>query len=301
MSLNLQADVASDLRAIVTLHERLLTQAVHDANDRLLPGGKAMVDLAYVGSPETWANLIDGKERAWSADPYVRMEDMPDWTEAEDDSWEPPLQTLCYWSDQWRVIHDKELDGRRATIGTETNFLRWCLEWAWDNEPHFEDLAKDVALARRRLEDTLHDGQRLIQGVPCMYDECGGRRLQRKLRPKYDRDGERVRDAKGNGLWDFEDWTCPKCKRTWTEDEYARNVTAAHERAKVETIDGTTWCAPDYAARKVDRSVKTIRTWINRDELATLCLIAGRRLSYVCLDDVRVLADGRARRVRRTG
>lgn len=283
------SDVARNLRAIEDMSTRLEARAIDMSMTATAQPSNAMVDLAYVARPGPYAWQIDYLERVFDIHPDLS---------ADDDDWCPPLQTLCFWSDQWRVIHDKELDGRRATISTETNFLRWCLEWAWDNEPHFEDLAKDVALARRRLEDTLHEGQRLIQGVPCMYDECGGRRLQRKLRPKYDKDGNRVRDEKGNGLWDFEDWTCPKCKRTWTDDEYARNVTAAGERAKREDIGGDTWCSADYAARKVDRSVKTVRTWINREELATLCLIAGRRLPYVCLEDVRELANTRATRGR---
>lgn len=297
MSDNLMAKVAGDLRAIVELHEKLLTQAVHSANDPLMPGGLAMVELGYVASPAQWQWQIDEHERlaSESEDTFVR-DAQPDLSH-EDDLWEPPLQTLLFWSEDWRNTRGYPLEGRRPTIATEANFLRGSLDWAWDEEVHFEEFVRDVETARKRIEDTLREGERTLRGVPCMYDECKGKRLERKMRPLY-HDGERVRDGKGNGLWEFEDWRCKRCRRTWNEDEYARMVTAASERTKFEDIDGETWCSADYAARKVERSVKTIRTWINREELATLCLIAGRRLPYVSLEDVRELSEVRKTRTR---
>lgn len=104
-----------------------------------------------------------------------------------------------------------------------------------------------------------------------MYPDCKGSRLVRKI----DNRGERT------------DWRCPRCQREWDDDRYAQMVTAAHEASKFEDIDGDTWCSVEYAQRKTGRSVKTIRTWIGRGELDTVCIIAGRRLKYVRLEQVR--------------
>jgi hypothetical protein len=253
--------VATDLSAIENMTAALLTQAIHKANDREMPGGNATVALASVASPEAWENVYEAAEATGRDTSYV---------EDNDDIWEPPLQTLLFWSEQWREEHGYALDGR-PTIASEANYLRWCINWAWENEPHFADFAADIKAARRRLEDVLYAGERVERGVPCMYDECKGARLTRKI------------DDHGNRT----DWRCPKCKREWDDERYAQMVTAAHEATKFEDIAGETWCAVDYAARVTGRGTKTIRTWINRGEVATVCVVAGRRVQFVNLAEVR--------------
>ena len=120
-----------------------------------------------------------------------------------------------------------------------------------------------------------------------MYDECRGVRLVRKLEP--------TRAADGSKLWRLTDWFCPRCHRRWTPERYASMVTAAHESTKFEDIDGETWCSTDYAARHVGRPESTLRAWLHRGHLATVCLLAGRRLRYVSLTDV-LAQDERAKR-----
>lgn len=300
MSVNLMAKVAGDLRAIVELHERLLTQAVHSANDPLMPGGLAMVELAHVASPTEWQWNLDEIERfAAESDELCVRDAQPDISH-EDDSWEPPLQTLLFWSEQWRLDRGYPLENRQPNVGTEAAFLRHSVDWAWDNEPHFDNFVTDVATARRRIEDTLHEGERSLRGAPCMYETCGGTRVVRKIQPKRDKDG--------NKIWEWSDWHCPKCHRSWDEDQYARNVTAAHERTKFEEINGETWCSYDYAARRVGRPEGTIRAWVARTKnpttdndrlypIATACLIRGRRTKFVRLADV----ENRHRRTGRRG
>jgi hypothetical protein len=219
---------------------------------------------------------------------------MPNWSEFEDpDELWPAVQILAWWSEEYRQRLDMKYEGWRPTLVSEAKFLRNhdVAEWIWNNEVHWDDYAGDVERAKTKLENILVDGERAERGVPCLYEACRGARLVRKLEPYRDKDGEKA--------WRHGDWHCPKCHRKWNEDQYARMVTAANEQAKTEDIDGEVWCSADYAARKVERSVKTIRTWINREELATLCLIAGRRLPYVSLEDVRELSE--ARKTRRSG
>lgn len=277
--------VARDLTAIEHLTAALLTQAVHKANDPLMPGGRAMVMLAGVASPETWERRVEVTEDAWWDSDDVPMEDRPDWLgNDEDDAWEPPLQTLLFWSEAWRGEHGYPLPVP-TTIASEANFIRWALNWAWENEPHFADFARDIARARSRMEAELREGEPIERGVPCLYDACKGARLTRKL----ERDGRR---------WLWSDWRCKRCRRTWDEDAYARMVTAGSEAAKIEQVAGQTWSTIEYAAREVGRSVKTIRTWVNDGKVAIGCIVVGRRVRFVNLEDVRREDTRAGRRVR---
>ena len=117
----------------------------YDANDREIPGGDALAARAHVASPEAWENVYEAAEARGLDVSHVQDEDEGD---------APPLQTLLFWSEQWRDEHGYILDGR-PTIASEVNFIRWCLPWAWDNEPHFGDLADDVRSVVTKLEAIL--------------------------------------------------------------------------------------------------------------------------------------------------
>lgn len=193
------ATVASNLRAINARYDQLLTQAVHKANDREIPGGQALVTLASVASPERYLWQLDYAERVLGEHPDVTH---------DDDDWEPPLQTLLFWSEAWRIEHNHELDGRRPTIATETNFLRWMLDWAWDNEIHFDDFATDVENALRRIEDTLKAGER-TERTRVVCDRC------------EDKPPRLIK------VWGATDHTsdrhkCPRCKHQFDHDALKR-------------------------------------------------------------------------------
>lgn len=262
--------VARDLTEIVELHHRLAAQAEHQASHSLMPGGHAMVALGNVANMEAWENQQQATERYAAA--YTSVED-----EYPDEGWSA-FQLIEFWSEQWRRERGAEYDGTRPTIETEANFLRWCLTWAWDNEPAWDDFAADIAKARTRLENILSDGIRSERGVPCMYDECKGKRLVRKMAPK--------RDAEGRKVWVHTPWHCPSCHREWSENAYAAMVTAGNEAAKSEVIDGEEWVSPDLAARRVGRSASTIRQWVHKGHLELLCIIRGRRAGFVRMADV---------------
>lgn len=288
--------VAQDLTEIESLHAALMVQAIHKASARIdgtsLPGGDAMVALGNVGSPAEWAELIAAAEfQHLAACPKLDHTRCRYAEHASDeDGSEPILQTLLFWSEAWRQEHGYPLDARRPSVVTEVRFIRWALEWAWSTLPEWDDFAKDVESARTRLENLLLAGERAERGAPCMYEACRGGRLVRKIVPK--------RGPDGNKVWEFSDWHCPRCKRTWDEKRYASMVTAAHEATKFEDIDGEVWCSMDYAARRVDRSAKTIETWANRGELSVVCLVAGRRARFVNLGEVVTLDDEKPRRKR---
>lgn len=203
--------VAADLRAILDLHRDLPQQAANHATSRLMPGGLAMVALGPVASPEAVGYVVDSIEngRLDCAD------EIPD----NDDDWEPPLQTLRFWSEEWRRLHDREVDG--WTVRTEAGFLLTALQWAWDNEPHWDDFAKDVRAARRRLEDVLHDGEREERSwVPCL--DCSENRQGLPIAVRLVRYWGTVAAADG--------WICPRCKRLYGQTEFNLALSAALQR-----------------------------------------------------------------------
>lgn len=307
------------VRRVKVTGSRLLTAAVAAGDDPEMPGGAAMVALASVSSMEPWSYKLDTAEQIAEARSWRTGTPLEHVEVYDDDEWEPPLQTLLYWSEQWRQLTGMEPEqvklaggtyaDRRPTVASEVNFLRWALDWAYADpveRRRFPKFADDVARARRRVEDMLRDGVRAERGVPCLYEECGGVRLVRKLVPGRDEDGNKV--------WYHSKWHCPRCHRQWDEDEYARMKTAAAEAAKIEHIptvvgtpddpieeSGDTWCSLEYAARRTGRPAATIRVWAHRGRVASVCVVAGRRRGYVRVADVdeqHALAERRAEAVR---
>lgn len=277
--------VARNLTAILNLWGDLEDQAEHRHRARIdgtaLPGGMAMVDLAPVGSPSEWAEQIAAEELYHLAKcPKVdhakcRYAEQA----ADDDGTETPLQSLLYWSEAWRMERNGYALEGRPSIRSEANFIRWSLEWAWENEAHFEDFATDVAAARTQLENVLLAGERSERGVPCLYEACKGIRIVRKLEPFRDRET-------GRKSWRYDNWHCPRCHREWDESRYNSMVAAAAWTAQREEIGGEIWCSPKYAARQVDRPEATIRAWASKGLLAVVCIIRGKRAGFVRLADV---------------
>jgi hypothetical protein len=286
---NPKVDVATDLREIERLAGELEAQAIAEARSHLMPGGRAMIALAPVANLEAWANLNSLTERSelsGLARAYTCADD-----EDPEEHW-PPFQLLAFWSESWRAETGMEYDDDRwrPTLTSEASFLRLSIEWAWEHEPGWSDFARDVEAARTKLENILSEGDRAQRGVPCLYDECRGKRLVRKLEPKRGEDGSKV--------YDWTAWHCPRCHRKWDADQYARMVTAAAESTKVELVDGELWCTIEHAARETGRSVHTIKTWVNRQQVSVLCIRAGRRKPYVNLEEIRTRHEGSPARKR---
>lgn len=284
---------ARNLSAIEDAYTRLRARAIDQSAHRLMPGGPAMVALAGAGLPDEWAEIVAAEElHHYSTCPKSSHKDCRFAEHVEDeDGWEPPLQTLLFWSEQWRAEHGYPLSGR-PTIVSEARFIRWALNWAWDNETHWDDFARDLAACRTRLENVLHEGARAERGVPCLYETCKGARLVRKLVP--------YRDGDGYKMWRHSDWHCPRCKRSWNESRYLAMVTAAHERTKFEEIDGEIWGTTEYVARVADVPHGTVRSWLSRGELESACIVAGRRQRFVRLAEVETRAAERKPRKRMT-
>lgn len=229
--------VARDLTAIEELAALIPGQAVHKANATIdgtgLPGGLSMVTLAAVASPEAWENVYEAREAfGRSADHVID----------EDDEWEPPLQTLLFWSEGWRREHDADY-GRRPTIATEANFIRYLLGWAWENEPHWDDFARDINRARVRLEEVLYAGNRVERTrVNCIEVDC--ERKSRLIKVYKHTEAE-------------DHYKCPGCKVLYSPQRY--------RMAKAELLasqDANRHVPMQDALAAIDRSGRTFRKWL---------------------------------------
>jgi hypothetical protein len=297
MTIDSITKAATHLTEIGKLSAWLEDQALHRSDDRLMPGGRATVALAHVGSPREWAENIAADELYHLSHCTKFDHSKCRYAEAaaDEDNDGPVLQDLLFWSEAWRDEHGYELD-RRPTIATEANFLRGSLEWAWANEPHWDDFVRDLESAQTKLENLLMRGVRAERGVPCMYDECKdakgqGKRLVRKMVPGRDKET-------GLKTWRLTNWHCPRCHREWDEERYRASIAAAAWSAQSETIGGQVWCTAKFAARQVGRTESCVRGWIAKHGWATVCLVVGRRIGYVNLAEVEQHAAKAKRRGR---
>lgn len=244
--------VAQHLTAIVELSERLEDQAINDANDHLMPGGLAMVALGAVANLEAWSNKLEAAERRALEYGLALVID-------DDEEWLPPLQTLLFWSEDLRRTHDLETESR-PTIASEANVIRWALDWMWENEPHFEDFARDMARARGRLETILTEGDR-AERTRIVCDRC-------------EENPPRLIKVWGNVEAD-DQWKCPRCKARFDADalKRAHAKQLRHEGAQryvlVADAIGT--------LRAQGRSERTIRKWLAGGEVHAYCEPGTRR------------------------
>lgn len=250
--------VAQNLTAIVEMSQQLEDQAINDANDHLMPGGLAMVALAGVANLEAWANKVEAAEqRAREMGTTLPIDD--------DDDWEPPLQTLLFWSESLRRAHELENESR-PTEATEANIIRWALDWLWDNEPKWDDMAADIAGAVKRLEALLTEGLRSKRGVPCLSVECEGGVLVRDVAPRREHrwcdghDGictiphELCPHDRG-GLRD--EWVCGSCYRSYGTEDYRRAVAQS-------ALLNAEWLPLEDAVRRTLAKRGSIQGWATK-------------------------------------
>lgn len=193
-------DVAADLRQIIELTGALLGQAVAKATHHDMPGGDAMVMLGPAARPADWERRAELIEAEWFATDQTTAR--PAVGADEDPTWEPPLQTLRFWTQDH---HETD----NPTTATEARWLIDNLRWIHDHEPHWDNFVKDVAAARRRLEAVLYAGERDERAkVPCI--DCD-----------LDRDGAPLRVMLViHYAGPSPGWVCPACKRRGADDHW---------------------------------------------------------------------------------
>jgi len=269
--------VSRDLAEIIDLEQRLLAQAVNTAgavvDGHSLPGGNAMVSLAPVGDLAVWSGRIARAERDWIAaeqragrtvvgpeGQVVAIDETrrPDWGADEDDSWEPALQTLRFWSDHYRKVLGMQYD-LIPTITTEAKFLRHdtVLPWIVAHEPNVEHFAQDINRARRRLENVVHAGSRAERTrVVCNHCE-----KQPQLIKIYGKDPKLDR------------WKCPHCKHRYDGDALRR--AHAQQLRHESAAKYLPWDEARATLISQGRSERTIRKWmapqVEEVDVCTVC------------------------------
>lgn len=287
--------VARDLTEIIAMTDHLDDQAEHKHSMRIdgtvLPGGLAMVAMADVANHEAWTNQYQGREH-WNAlhanDPAKRVD--LSHIEDEDDEWEPPLQTLCFWSEQWRRQHGAEYD-RRPTVNSEANFLRFLLEWAWDNEERWDAFAKDIRDARVRLENVLYAGKRAERSrIVC--DRCDDPRRLVKVYALREAEATECTQCGNIEATDLADQDCPACEvgvleTVWQSNEDDDRHKCPSCKARFDSDDlrrahakqlrsegAERWLHQADAIgllKMQDRSERTVRKWLKEGEGAGYC------------------------------
>lgn len=290
---------AQDLAEIRRLAGELESAAFDHADDHDMPGGEALASLAPVANQEAWRNRVASAVRLWNA------QGRPENTEPmlDDLEWEPPLQTLVFWSEQLRYDHDAVFQPAPhepyPTIESEAKWLGNSLNWIYEHEPRWEDFASDLWNARRRLESLLREGERVTPGIPCPKCREAGRRNDNGNVPamvRVEHERSRPRGCNGHGALGLcpvhrcdctdrggliDEWRCPLCglelRNTERHAEYDEAVFKDYV-ASAPYLEGK------YVERRTNVGIGTVRVWVQRGYVRTQ-KDAREKLTY-CIADI---------------
>jgi hypothetical protein len=243
------ATIAARLREIVDLYGRLDAHALYgpEATRGDIPGGHAVVELADSASPETWANKLDGAERAASAGRRA-------WPVIDDDEQGTVLWTLRYWSETYReelgmAVDD---DAWKPTVVSEARFLamKETLDHIWETEAHLDDLGEDLQACVTRLENVLRAGERPDRTRITCPDCTDGRGMIRQW---------------GDGDESTDRWKCPGCKHKFTDEDlptaYARQMRSQGTEKWISVTDALS------VLRSQGEREDTAREWLKTDDV----------------------------------
>lgn len=222
------ATVRQALASIVDLYAQLPGELGHPtaappdpagaahSDETTLPGGNALAML----SPGSEGRLWRGKRRVsrldgtpWQAAQTVRnaTKDRPtEPLEANDNHpTDPPSVAfeLSQWEDDWRSTRGEPAADVEPTVSGVVAYLSPNVGWASMYHPAFDEFAADVRALLRKLQDVVGASERPQVGVPCF--DCGA-----DLHRQYGTDH----------------YTCPRCRRLYTDAEYWLAVRAEMER-----------------------------------------------------------------------
>lgn len=260
--------VARDLRAILEMAPLLTERGIDLSADHEMPGGDALAALAPVALPSAWERRAELTEAAWmdkqvtaeALGTRIAADDKGRPTFDEDDDLEPPLQSLLYWSEDWR--HQLGMDyGQDPTLASEANFLANAdvITWAHAHDTRFEHFTQAIADTRTRVENVVREGEQITRSrVVC--DKCDK--------------GKRLVLVHGKG--DRPDvWKCSSCKARFDADAlhraHARQMRAEGAERWVDRIEAI------GVLRAQGWQERVIRGWLTDDpDLETRTNAAGK-------------------------
>lgn len=250
--------VSRDLRQIRLMATLLVERGEDLAGDSTMPGGDATAASSPVALPSSWERRVELNEADWMRKQafIIAMETLVATSSSktrpapEVDDWEPPLQSLLYWSELWRfqigMAHEQWMN---PTLLSEANFLASgdVLDWAEIHVPAFGSFAADVSDARTRLENVVRDGTRTTRS----------RILCDKTHP--DKPHKRLNVVYGKGD-NADGYISPCCHARYTPDEAKR----AHAR-QMRNEGAERWITTTEAIGALSMQgwqQRTVRNWI---------------------------------------
>lgn len=217
----------------------------------------------------------------------------------------PVVAALASWEDFWRE-HFGDPAGGRATLAGVTGYLLDRLDRAAQAHPAFDEFAAEVRRHRAGVRAAVGLADVPVEADAKCFD-CGGfllRTYRDLLEPvttrrargrravagllipvRRQRAAERsygIRDLtpwpvaaldvwraatagrSGEGLTD--DWTCEWCERVYDQPGYFLALRAA----------SSSWVPVPLAAETARRSVRTVRSWVNRGQVSAACRVVDR-------------------------
>ena len=241
----------SDLQAIGDLCLGLPAEAAQKGVQ-----SEAMMLLGPVADPEAWRQTAMSAVRGWLCKciqrrqlcPSLFGKTCPDEAYLDDNLEQDethPLFVLAGWEQVWRDYLDHPTD-EPVSIQSAARYLDMQMGYMSERlERPFDDFARDLRTCRAHLEDVLRDGIREERSqVPCV--EC-----ETRLTRVY---GDKESDDR---------WLCPRCRRTYSDEEYAR---AQHFHLEHEQADR--FVKVSEALGMIDRPEQTLRTWMANDKIA---------------------------------
>lgn len=259
----LRINIARLLRQVETLALDLHAQALATPNDREFPGGRALNMLGPAAVLQDWEALYEAKEAAERFDPKTGKDHWegpltpkgeptsnqldPAVYEREADAAEQPLNVLCFWT---RVIREErdQPTSLKPTLSREVDYISKNLDWMLRSDDFDEpvwplvfELAEELRVLVRRMEDVLHMGDRSdhIRAECWMCEEHPRLMVRYGSVPRAD--------------W----WKCPNCRQDYDED----GVRECWRKALVRRGTPPEWLPLRKAAAAIGRPVSTVRTW----------------------------------------
>lgn len=218
-----------DLEAIAALCASLPEEAVDKGVQ-----SEAMMLMSPSSDPEAWRN------RATAA--MVGRIDASYLEDCRDEM--HPLWVMGSWEQIWRDFLDHQTI-HPVTWGSAYSYLNTQIGYMADQvEPPFDEFARELRGCRAHLENVLHAGIREERSqTPCVDCET------RLVKVFADAEPE-------------DHWVCPKCRRVYTEQEFAR---AQHFHMEDERADK--WVRTAEALAVIDRPEQTLRTWMRNGDV----------------------------------
>lgn len=234
---------------------------------------------------------------------------------------------LDNWARDWRATRGEPDPAGPATLIGAAGYLERRMRGAANGDPQhdphpaFADFARELADLLDEVEAAgMRDDHPERAPVACF--DCGSSKsLRRAYRPpdacthrqptfppaepgrtlddrraQHEAETRLWRDAHARcdqgGLTDR--WTCRVCDREYTDEEYM--LALAESMQDVAASRG--WGLPWEVAASLGLSVKTVRTWVERQQVASACLVETQRL-MVWWPDARDMARARNDRASR--